>query len=347
MTKNQKLFSNSVAVIGAGRMGRRHIHAARKLGLTLVGVVDRAQSSLQEAKAEHGLPDNLLFSTAEELFAAAAPECLIIATTADSHCSLTCMAAEHGVKYILVEKPLAVSLAECNTMIAVCRKHGAKLAVNHQMRFLEQYSVPKSLLDSDAYGGFKSMTVVAGNFGISMNGTHYFEAFRYMANEDPIEVSAWFSSETVPNPRGAQFEDRAGSIRVVTASGKRMYLEIGADQGHGVQVVYAGRNGTIHVNEITGDMLASVREGQYRDLPTTRYGMPAIATHEKIAPVEVVDSTAEVLSALLANSSDNVTAEQGMMAVKVLVAAYTSAENGNITVRLNAPLDDSRIFPWA
>lgn len=347
MTKNTDQSSINVAVIGAGRMGRRHIHAARKLGLVVVGVVDRAQSSLQEAKAEHDLPGSLLFSTAEDLFAAVTPECLIISTTADSHCALTCMAAERGVKYILVEKPLAVSLAECSTMIATCQKHGAKLAVNHQMRFLEQYSVPKALLNGDAFGGFKSMTVVAGNFGVSMNGTHYFEAFRYMADEDPVEVTAWFSSEPVPNPRGAQFEDRAGSIRVVTASGKRMYLEIGADQGHGLQVTYAGRNGTISVNELTGEMLTSVREPQYRDLPTTRYGMPALSAQEKIAPVEVVDSTAEVLHALLSDAPETVTAEQGMMAVKVLVAAYTSAENGNTPVRLDAPLDDNRVFPWA
>lgn len=347
MTKNTVHSSIDVAVIGAGRMGRRHIHAARKLGLTLTGVVDRAQSSLQEAKAEHGISDSLLFSSAEDLFAAGTPECLIISTTADSHCSLTCMAAERGVKFILVEKPLAVSLAECKKMIAICQKHGAKLAVNHQMRFLEQYAMPKALLNGEAYGGFMSMTVVAGNFGVSMNGTHYFEAFRFMADEDPIEVTAWFSPEAVPNPRGAQFEDRAGSIRVVTAGGKRLYLEIGADQGHGLQVTYAGRNGTISINELTGEMHTSVRELEYRDLPTTRYGMPAVATHEKIAPVEVVDSTAEVLRALLSNHPDNVTPEQGMTAVKVLVAAYTSAENGNIPVRLDTALDDSRVFPWA
>ncbi len=345
MTTNRLMIG--FAVVGAGRMGRRHIHAARKLGLTLTGVVDHAQTSLLEAKTEHYLSDSLLFLNTEDLFTAGIPECLIISTTADSHCSLACMAAERGVKYILVEKPLAVSLDECKKMIATCQKYGAKLAVNHQMRFLEQYSMPKALLNGEAYGGFKSMTVVAGNFGVSMNGTHYFEAFRFMADEDPIEVTAWFSPEAVPNPRGVQFEDRAGSIRVVTAGGKRLYLEISADQGHGLQVTYAGRNGTISINELTGEMHTSVRELEYRDLPTTRYGMPAVTAHEKIAPVEVVDSTAEVLRALLSNHPDNVTPEQGMTAVKVLVAAYSSAENGNIPIRLDTALDDSRLFPWA
>lgn len=338
--------SMTVGVLGAGRMGRRHIHVVRNLGFQLTGVVDVSPDALQEARKEHNLSEDLLFDSPERLYASQVPECLIIATTADSHCRLVCMAAERGVKYILVEKPLATSLDECEQMMGACEKYGAKLAVNHQMRFMEQYSKPKALLESKAYGGFKSMTVVGGNFGFSMNGTHYFEAFRYMADEEPVEVTAWFSPGVVANPRGTQFEDRAGSIRVVTAGGKRLYLEIGSDQGHGLAVTYAGRNGAITIHELTGEMTASVRQPEFRELPTTRYGMPADIVHETIAPAEVIDSTAQVLRALIRNEN-SVTAHHGMMAVKVLVAAYASAENGSLPVRLDKELDHSRIFPWA
>ena len=328
-------------------MGRRHIHAARKLGLNITGVVDHSPVALQEVKNEHDLGSEIFFSTQESLYAEAVPDCLVISTTADSHCKLVCDAAAWGVKYLLVEKPMAVSLAECEMMMRACSKYGAKLAVNHQMRFMEQYTKPKTLLDSEAYGGFKSMTVVAGNCGVSMNGTHYFEAFRFMADEDPFEVTAWFSPDIVANPRGVQFEDRAGSVRVTTVSGKRLYLEIGADQGHGLQVTYAGRNGMISINEFTGEMVTSLRESQYRDLPTALYGMPADISHETITPAEVIDSTAEVLSALLSDHSNNVTAQQGMMAVRVLVAAYRSSTEGNIPIRLDRKLDFDLVFPWA
>ncbi len=335
-----------IAIIGAGRMGRRHIHAVRKLGYGFVGVVDTSQQSLEETKREHNLQGNLLFKTSEDLFSAVVPDCLIIATTADSHCALTCMAAERGVKYILVEKPLAVSLEECDRMIHACKIHGARLSVNHQMRFMEQYSKPKALLDSDVYGGFKSMTVVGGNFGMSMNGTHYLEAFRYMSGEDPVEVNAWFDPGLVTNPRGVKFEDRAGSIRVATASGKRLYIEIGSEQGHGLEVIYAGRNGLVSISELTGNLTATVRLPEYSALPTTRYGMPADISQQTIAPAEVIDSTALVLNALV-QDVDRVTAEQGMKAVEVLVAAYESAENGSRTVRIDSHLDRSRRFPWA
>jgi predicted dehydrogenase len=335
------------AILGAGRMGRRHVQVIRQAGLELVGICDTNPESLALTVTEQGVSQACLFNNADELLDKTSPECVIIATTAPSHCEYTCMAAKAGVKYILVEKPLAVSLDECNQMIDTCQRYGAKLAVNHQMRFMEQYSKPKALLNSAAYGGFKSMTVVGGNFGVAMNGTHYFEAFRYMADDEPIEVTAWFSPEVVPNPRGVQFEDRAGSIRVVTTSGKRLYLEIGADQGHGLQVTYAGRNGMIGINELAGEMVTSVREAQFRELPTTRYGMPAHVVREAITPAEVIDSTAQVLRALLTDYQNSVTAQRGMLAVKVLVAAYTSAENGSIPVRLDTELDHRRVFPWA
>lgn len=333
-------------ILGVGRMGRRHIQVASQAGCEVVGVYDVRSDSLVQAQTEHGLSEELLFTDLDELYGRARPDCVIVATTADSHCALTCMAAERGARYVLVEKPMAVSLEECDLMIATCSAYGTKLSVNHQMRFMEQYTEPRRLFATEAYGGLRSMTVVAGNFGFSMNGTHYFEAFRYLAGEDVQEVTAWFSSDVVPNPRGAQFEDRAGSIRATTATGKRLYMEIGADQGHGVRAVYACRTGIITVNELSGDLQTSEREAQYRDLPTTRYGMPAVEEQRTIKPADVIDSSAAVLSALM-DDKDPVTGEQARRVVQALVAAHASAEQGSIPVSLDGLLDYSRKFPWA
>jgi predicted dehydrogenase len=334
------------AVLGVGRMGRRHIQVARKSGCDVTGVFDIRQESLALAEQEYALAQNVLFTDLDRLYSTAKPEVVIIATTADSHAELAEQAAERGAKFILVEKPLAVSLAECDRMLATCARHGARLAVNHQMRFMEQYTEPKRLAGSGGFGGFSSMTVIAGNFGLSMNGSHYFEAFRFVAGEDIEEVSAWFSDDVVPNPRGSQFEDRAGSVRAVTKSGKRFYMDIGADQGHGVRVVYGCRTGLITVNELSGDMITLEREEEFRALPTTRYGMPAIERHVKIRPAEIIDTSVAVLRALI-DDGDNVSGEDGRQAVVALVAAHQSARNRGAAVRLQDIQDRSEAFPWA
>lgn len=336
-----------IAIIGAGRMGRRHIQVVRDLGLNLVGICDLNPEALSLATEEHNVTSDLHFTNVRHLLRETAPECVIIATTVPTHCEYTCLAAESGAKYVLCEKPMAVSLTECDKMLEVCARSGTELAVNHQMRFMEQYTEPKRIIESDAFGGLCSITVVGGNFGMAMNGTHYFEMFRYMTDEAAVEVTAWFSPEKVSNPRGPQFEDRAGAVRLTSSSGKRFYMEISADQGHGVQVIYTGPYGQLIMDELAGNAKLIIRGEEYRNLPSTRYGMPATEKIFKVEPADVIGPSRSVLNALL-NKTNFPSGADGRLAVSVLVGAYVSDENGHRLVRIDEePLPRDRVFPWA
>lgn len=335
------------AVIGAGAMGKRHIQVVRDLGLELVGVCDQRAESLATAAQEFNLTPAQQFSDAAEMLKTLQPELVVIATTTPSHAPFTITAAEAGAKYILCEKPMAASLAQCDQMLAACEQHGTKLAINHQVRFLETYQVIKELLYSEAFGGMTSITIVGGNFGMAMVATHQFELLRFMADEYPAEVSAWFSPEIVANPRGAEFEDRAGSVRVVTPSGKRLYIDAGSDQGHGMSFIFAARYGQIVFDPFAGVLTATSRKAEHRALPTTRYGMPSEQIERRFEPVNAVTPTRRVLEALLSNG-DYPNGEDGRTALMTLVAAYISAEAGGVPTlidRNTLPID--RLFPWA
>jgi predicted dehydrogenase len=327
-------------------MGRRHIEVVRLLGLNLAGISDHSPDALRLAQDEHGISSEQCFRDATALLDRTKPECVIVATTAPAHCEYTCLAAEAAAKYILCEKPMAVSLAECDRMIEVCRDHGVKLAVNHPRRFMEQLTRPFGLIESTSFGGLSSMTVIGGNLGMAMNGTHYFEMFRHMTREAPVQVTAWFYASKVPNPRGPQFDDPAGAIRLSTASGKRMYMDIGADQGHGVRVVYAGPYGQIDVDELSGTMRATTRKEEARGLPSTRYDAPSSDTETVIEAPSPVGPSAAVLYALL-NDGGAPSGEDGRAAVQVLVAAYVSNDRGSVPVRPDRGLPRERVFPWA
>lgn len=336
-----------VAIIGAGRMGLRHVQIAKQLGLEVVGLCDAQPTALARA-AEQGLVSEAhLFTDARTMLEQSRPASVVIATTAPSHCEYTSLAAELGVRAILCEKPMAVSLAQCDRMITICRQHDVRLAVNHQMRFMEQYTEPKRLTACAAFGGLKSVTVLGGNFGLAMNGTHYFEMFRYLTGEAPVEVVAWLSPERVPNPRGPQFQDRAGCIRLRTDSGVRFYLDASFDQGHGYQVFYAGPFGQLAVDEATGEMRLNQRAAAHRSQPSTRYLMPFEVVRQQVQPADIIGPTRAVLEALLAGVNYP-TGEDGRLAVHVLSAAHLSDERGNLPVRLDDPgIDHEREFPWA
>jgi predicted dehydrogenase len=333
-------------VIGAGRMGRRHMQVVRGLGLDLVGIADRSPESLAVAGEEAGVPPEGRFLEVHRLLDLH-PDLVVVATTAPSHLPYAQLAAEAQSRFVLCEKPLATSLADCDAILAACARSGTRLAVNHQMRFMEQYTLTRDIVLSDAIGGLSSVTVIGGNFGMAMNGTHYFEMFRFMSGEPARDATAWFSPTIIANPRGAEFEDRAGAIRLTTASEKRFYLDVGPDQGHGVQAIYAGPRGQVLVDELAGVMRITQRRAEDQGLPTTRYGMPAEILTRSITPADALAPTRSVLEALL-NSRDCPTGEDGRLAVATLVAGYVSNENGHRTVKVDdADLPLDRQFPWA
>jgi len=334
------------AVIGLGRMGLRHLQVALSKRLEIVGLCDSSPAALDNAVAEHGLARSLIYNDFATLLRAAAPECVVIATHAPSHAELVCAAAENGATHILCEKPAAVSLAQCDLMIEVCRRYGARLAVNHQMRYMDQYRLPQRLLSSAEFGGFASATFVTGNIGLAMNGTHYVEAFHYLADEPTVEVAARLVPQSGSNPRGALFRDAAGFIRLTTASGRRMTLECGDDLGHGCQAIYAARHGFVYVDELAGRIRSSVRRSEHRDLPTTRYGMPAEINEGEIAPADALLPTRAVLDDLLADGAYP-TGESGRASLAAIVAAHVSSESGGVAVRIDDELPRERRFPWA
>lgn len=334
-----------VAVLGTGRMGTRYLQVVRKLGWDTVGILDQNQPALARAGEQFGIPACRQYREARHLMDEAQPECVIVATTAPGHGPLTCLAAATGARYILCEKPMASSLVECDQMIAACANRGARLAVNHQTRFMPRYRAVQRILKSEDFGSWTSITVVAGNVGLAMNGVHYFELLRWLSGERPSEVSAWLSGDPTSNPRGPQFKDASGAIRITTASGKRLYMDLGADQGHGIRAVYAGRTGMLVVDELSGKMQLAVRGPEHRELPTARYGMASHDSSLQCDPADTVAPARSVLEALVADG-DYPTGEQGRTAIATLVAAHVSDQQGHRAVHTEGPLPRELRFPY-
>jgi predicted dehydrogenase len=320
----------------------------RDLGIDLTAICDVRDEALTATGVEFGVPEERRFRNARELFDRLGKVDLVsIATTADTHCELVVLAAAAGAGSVLCEKPLATSVADCDRMIAACAASGTRLAANHQMRFMDQYKLVKSELGSGALGKLASMTVVAGCFGLAMNGSHYVEAFSYLTDAQPIEASAWFAGDPIPNPRGPAFFDQAGEMRIVADSGQRLTFMIGADQGHGMTVTYAGAFGHIFVDELAGEMIVTARLPEHRGAPPHRYGMPWDRRRAHFTPADNSGTTRAVLQSLAAGSGFP-SGKDGRRVIATLAACYASAENGHRPFRVDAlGTVAERKFPWA
>src|SRR2546430_1282228 len=121
------------AVIGVGHLGRQHARIHSDLaaeGLTeFVFVCDIDQRAASEIASEK----KVKWTTDWRQLIGKA-EAVSLAVPTVSHCEIACGLLEAGI-HVLVEKPIARTLAEADEMIAAAAKSGALLQVGHLERF--------------------------------------------------------------------------------------------------------------------------------------------------------------------------------------------------------------------
>lgn len=91
------------------------------------------------------------FDSVEDLTAAADVDVVYVATPHERHAAHACLAASRG-KHVLVEKPMALSLEECEAMIAAARKTGVQLIVGHSHSFDAPVLHARKLIGSGEFG---------------------------------------------------------------------------------------------------------------------------------------------------------------------------------------------------
>lgn len=317
-------------IIGFGRMGQRHAKALELLNVGSVRVFDCDTSISNKTQynieSVDRLSDNLIKTT---------PDLVIISTNADTHLHYLSLCVKHKVPYILCEKPLCRSVAELEEIQLIQNNNPElRIAVNHQIRYFEPYSNLKKIVDSKKHGDLISINISAGNMGAAMNFTHYFELFRFLTNLYPSRVHGWLGTQSMVNPRGDNYSDFAGSVRVINDSGQFMTINSDERQGHGIIVTYAFERAQLVMDEIAGIAYCSSRMKDYHDFPSSRYGCPADNHILRFGVKSVIDGTAALLRAMLSNGSYP-TLEDGIMTVKTLMGALHSSYNGNIGVSLS------------
>lgn len=118
-------------IVGAGMVARYHAQAiAQAAGARLVAVCRADSSRAAEAAAELGVPCE---SSLEALLERPDIDAVCLCSPSGLHAEQALAAARAG-KHVLVEKPMALSLADADAMIDACREAGVRLGVAFQRR---------------------------------------------------------------------------------------------------------------------------------------------------------------------------------------------------------------------
>ena len=132
MDENTKPFR--WGLIGAGDIVRKRVASALQdtSGSEIIAV-SRKQEEQAAAFAESlGVPKS--YSRWEDLVSDPDVDGVYIATPVFMHAPMTIRAAECG-KHVLCEKPMALTVAECDAMLEACRKNNVKLGIAYYRHF--------------------------------------------------------------------------------------------------------------------------------------------------------------------------------------------------------------------
>jgi len=128
------------AVIGAGHMGRYHAQKLARL-TELVGVVDADPARAREVTDKVG---GAALSDYRELFGKA--DAAVIAVPTDRHHAIARDCLEHGL-HLLIEKPIATTLAEADELIELAEKKRVVLQTGHVERYNKSFRALSQRMD--------------------------------------------------------------------------------------------------------------------------------------------------------------------------------------------------------
>jgi predicted dehydrogenase len=135
-----------IAVLGCGYWGSNHIRTLTSLG-ALYAVSDANRARAEGFASEH----NCLAIEPDALFDRDDVDAIIMALPPQFHAEYAIRAIEAG-KDVLVEKPVALTVADAERAVAAACKHGRLFMVGHVLRFHPAFEKLKFLIDSGELG---------------------------------------------------------------------------------------------------------------------------------------------------------------------------------------------------
>ena len=158
-----------VGIVGFGFMGRMHFRHWKMLPDVKIVAVCDANPNIREdtkkgvgniagAEGEIDLRGIELFRDLDEMIAKARPDAISLTLPTYLHAEYSEKALSQGV-HVLCEKPMALTVTDCDRMIQAARKSGKVLQIGHCVRFWPEYAKAKETVDGGEYG-----RVVAGMF---------------------------------------------------------------------------------------------------------------------------------------------------------------------------------------
>lgn len=154
--------------IGVAGLNHGHVgwvfEADERADIEIVGIAEPNRELAQRYVKQHGLSMDLVFDSIEEMLEKTIPEAVTGFGTTFAHLEIVQACAPRGVN-VMVEKPLAVSLAHAQEMADLAKKHRIHLLTNYETSWYASTEKAHELLHAGQVGEARKIVVRDGHRG--------------------------------------------------------------------------------------------------------------------------------------------------------------------------------------
>ena len=328
----------SVAVVGAGRAGRVHAlnlhHHVRRADVVCVVDADGERAGALAADLD-GVPH---VQTLEDALATDV-DAVVIAAPTFTHADLAATAAAAG-KHVFCEKPMALSLAECDRMIAAAGDAGVALQIGFMRRFQPEFAEARRRVEAGDIGKpmvVKSLTrgpglpppwawsLASSNGMLAEVNSHDFDCVRWLAGAELERVYA-----EAANLKGAErgveepdfYDNAVVTLRFESGAIGTIDGTCPADYGYDARVEVLGSEGLLVIGDLRGQAILEARDREHGSVTPLHRTWP-----ERFAEGYRAEM-ASFADAVLDGAPPRVTGADGRAAVQAVLAANRSWQEG-------------------
>lgn len=259
----------SLCMIGAGRVARVHTNSIvrHSPNAKLTAIVDPNPAARDSLGDDFGVAAR--FESIEDALEQAEFDAVVITTPTFTHASLAVKAAQAG-KHIFLEKPMALSLAECDAVIEAADKAGVKLQLGFMRRFDPEFAAAAERIQAGEIGTpmmIKSLThgpglppawardLTTSNGMLAEVNSHDWDCTRWLMGADfervYVETANWKGeARNVDTPNF--YDNCLVNIRFSNGGLGSISGICPCDYGYDARVEIVGEKGILQIGELKG-----------------------------------------------------------------------------------------------
>jgi predicted dehydrogenase len=325
-----------IAVVGVGRMGLTHAEnlARRVRGARLVAVTTSDEQRAAEARARCG--DVAVYPSLDALLDADGLDAkrldaAVISSSTSAHPGNVVQCAEAGL-HILCEKPLALTLDDCDRAIAAAGREGVKVMIGHVRQFDAGHVEAKRHIEAGAIGKPLVFRAISGDVdppppsfadpavsgGLILDAMyHDLYLARWLLADEPVR--AYAEGGALVDPAIGAVGDVDNAVVMLRFAGgalATLYVSRTCRYGHDLRVEVIGDEGAVQIGRFRQTPVRLLdRRGVHHDMPWTtpdRLGEAFVTEmqafvdcllHETPPPVTGLDSRTTIAVGLAATQS--------------------------------------------